>query len=207
MASCGIFVPAERATIGVVDRICTRLTTLETAALSLSTFMIDLNQVSNILYHATSSSLVLIDEFGRGTDDMDGMAMFLALLKSLSSYSPFPPLCVISTHFHELFQTQLNVDDDVIQCMQMSILIHEGSDALVPLFKLKPGFSNCSYGIQCATLAGVPAKITERAQDILECLQNGKPIKSRESSTPVDGKVRKLLSLFVAQHDWLSGTI
>ena len=165
LAHTGSFVPAKSATIGLVDRIFTRIGASDDLAGGRSTFMVEMTEMSNILRNATQNSLVLVDEIGRGTSTFDGLSLAYAcateLANALKSYSLF------ATHYFEI--TELAQQIETIRNVHLDAVEH-GHD-IVFMYKLKEGPANQSYGIQVAKLAGVPNAVLELANDKLEELE------------------------------------
>ncbi|XP_067137660.1 mutS protein homolog 5-like isoform X3 [Centruroides vittatus] len=172
LAHIGSFVPAEMAKITIIDHIFTRIHTVESISVGLSTFMIDINQMSVALRYATSNSLVIIDEFGKGTEAMDGLALLASSLQFWLKENVNCPHCFVSTHFHSL----LNILNPAEQlCYQtMDTLLEDGN--LIFLYQLKDGKTDGSYAHHVATLAGIPSKLVDRAKEIADILKNNKEI-------------------------------
>ncbi|KAI8373882.1 muts domain V-domain-containing protein [Blakeslea trispora] len=185
MAHIGSFVPAESAMIGIVDKLFTRIQTSETVAKPQSAFGYDLQQLNRALYNATSHSLVIIDEFGRGTDCSDGAALFCAVIGYFLSRETKCPKIVASTHFHDLITKDLLSMTDGITLSQTKVLsqpIKDGSDGdvgdeVVFLYEIIPGNGYCSsYGTWCATIAGLPSHTIQRAIEFSNTLVKGKAV-------------------------------
>lgn len=171
LACIGSFVPAKAATIGPIDRIFTRIGASDDIASGLSTFMVEMTETANILHHATSQSLVLLDEIGRGTSTYDGLALATACFEHLSQ--DIAAYTLFSTHYFELTQVaeKLNNADNV----HLDAKEFEGH--LIFLHTVEKGPANKSFGLQVAKLAGVPHPVLERAQHVLEVLsQTAEPI-------------------------------
>nr|XP_024357011.1 DNA mismatch repair protein MSH5-like isoform X4 [Physcomitrium patens] len=182
LAHIGSFVPAEAAVIGLTDRIFTRVSSKETMAVQQSTFMIDLHQIAFMLRHATSRSLCVIDEFGKGTLVPDGVGLLCATLHHLTTQEEKPKV-LACTHFCEVFDENYLPKSQNISFYTMSVLEPDGHknavrgvDEIVFLYRLVPGRVVPSYGIHCAELAGVPAEILKRCVEISECTKEGRPI-------------------------------
>lgn len=188
MAQMGSFVPATSATVGICDRIFTRVGASDNLAGGQSTFMVEMTETSNILHNATARSLVILDEIGRGTSTFDGISIAWAVAEHLHNN-----ICcrtLFATHYHELTE----LDRSLGHFRNMSISIREINNELHFLHKLVDGGSNRSYGIQVGRLAGLPRPVVRRAQRILKELEQGKLPNAGEM-----GGVRneKQLSLFV----------
>lgn len=169
MAQIGSFVPAETASIGVVDRIFTRVGASDDLASGQSTFMVEMTEVANILKNATDKSLVILDEIGRGTSTFDGISIAWAVVEQLWDKEGIGAKTLFATHYHEL--TELEVLKPGIK--NYSISLKETPEGVIFLRKINPGSADQSYGIEVAKLAGFPQRVTRRAQDILGHLESG----------------------------------
>lgn len=169
MAQMGSFVPAERAVIGVVDRIFTRVGAMDDLRRGQSTFMVEMNETANILNNATPRSLVILDEIGRGTSTFDGLAIAWAVAEDLVTRDDKGVKTMFATHYHEL--TDLARTQERVR--NYSIAVREWNDTIIFLHKLVEGGANRSYGIQVAALAGVPARVVTRAGEILANIETG----------------------------------
>lgn len=169
MAQIGSFVPADEAEIGVVDRIFTRIGASDDLTTGQSTFMVEMSEVSNILKNATSHSLVILDEIGRGTSTFDGISIAWAVVEYLSNPLTVGAKTLFATHYHEL--TELEKIKTGIK--NYSIGLKETKDGVIFLRKVKRGPADQSYGIEVAELAGFPKIVTARAKDILKELERG----------------------------------
>ncbi len=165
MAQMGSFVPAEAAHIGLVDRIFSRVGASDNLALGQSTFMVEMTETANILQNATEKSLVILDEIGRGTSTYDGLSLAWAIAEYL--HSKIGARALFATHYHELTELA-NVMPGV---KNASIAAKEYKKDIIFLRKLVDGAANRSYGIQVARLAGIPDSVLERANQILETLE------------------------------------
>nr|XP_040138328.1 mutS protein homolog 5 isoform X4 [Ictidomys tridecemlineatus] len=176
MALVGSFVPAEEAEIGAVDAIFTRIHSCESISLGLSTFMIDLNQqVAKAVNNATERSLVLIDEFGKGTNTVDGLALLAAVLRHWLVLGPMCPHIFVATNFLSLVQLQLLPQGPLVQYLTMETC-EDGND-LVFFYQVCGGVANASYASHTAAQAGLPEKLIARGKEISDLIRNGKPIK------------------------------
>jgi len=169
MAQIGSFVPAERARIGLVDRIFTRIGAQDDIATGQSTFMVEMLETANILHHATPRSLVVLDEIGRGTSTYDGLAIARAIVEHLHNAPRLGCKTLFATHYHEL--TELEAVLPRVRCAKMDVL--EEGDQVVFLRRVVPGGADRSYGLHVAQLAGVPLAIVRRAREILTELETG----------------------------------
>ncbi len=164
LAQMGSFVPAREARIGIVDRIFTRVGATDQILRGQSTFMVEMQETAHILRHATSRSLILLDEIGRGTATFDGLSIAWAVAEHLAAQTP---RALFATHYHEL--TDLAADNDRVGNLHVSA--REWKDTIVFLRKIEAGGSDRSFGIQVARLAGLPAAVVVRAQEILANLE------------------------------------
>jgi DNA mismatch repair protein MutS len=169
MAHIGSFVPAESADICIVDRIFTRVGAMDDLRRGQSTFMVEMNETANILNNATENSLVILDEIGRGTSTYDGLAIAWAVAEELAQKDDIGIKTLFATHYHEL--TDLAATSTKIQ--NHSIAVKEWNDSIIFLHKLVKGATNRSYGIQVASLAGVPDHVISRAYEILKNIELG----------------------------------
>ena len=166
MAQIGCFVPARSANIGVVDRIFTRVGASDDLASGQSTFMVEMNEVANILRNATSNSLLILDEIGRGTSTFDGLSIAWAVIEHISNRKLLGAKTLFATHYHELTELEGKMHNVNNYC----IAVKESGDDIVFLRKIVKGGADRSYGIQVAKLAGVPDIIIDRAKEIAEQL-------------------------------------
>lgn len=164
MAQIGSFVPAASANIGLVDRIFTRVGASDDLASGQSTFMVEMTEVANILRNATSKSLLILDEIGRGTSTFDGLSIAWAVVEYISDRKLLGAKTLFATHYHELTELEGKIDNVNNYC----IAVKENGDDIVFLRKIVKGGADKSYGIQVAKLAGVPDVVIERAKEIVE---------------------------------------
>jgi DNA mismatch repair protein MutS len=164
LAQIGSFVPAERARIGVVDRIFTRIGAQDHLQRGQSTFMVEMHETANILHNATARSLLILDEIGRGTSTYDGMSIAWAVIEHIASTVCARTLC--ATHYHEL--AELEVLHTGVK--NYHVAVRETAEGIAFLRLVLPGSMNRSYGIQVARLAGLPKAVVERAMQVLEQL-------------------------------------
>ena len=167
LAQIGSFVPADAATIGVVDRVFTRVGASDDLGRGQSTFLVEMSEVSAILHGATSRSLVLLDEIGRGTSTYDGVAIAWAVTEHLHGH--VGAKTIFATHYHEL--TQLT--EELHHACNYNVAVREVGDDIVFLHRLVPGGSDRSYGIHVGRLAGLPESVVGRATEILRLLESG----------------------------------
>ncbi|KAM7135950.1 mutS protein homolog 5 isoform 1-T1 [Molossus nigricans] len=175
MALVGSFVPAEEAEIGAVDAIFTRIHSCESISLGLSTFMIDLNQVAKAVNNATEQSLVLIDEFGKGTNTVDGLALLAAVLRYWLALGPTCPHIFVATNFLSLIQLQLLPQGPLVQYLTMETC-EDGND-LVFFYRVCKGVANASHASHTAAQARLPDKLIARGKEVSDLIRSGKPIK------------------------------
>ena len=164
MAQLGSFVPASSANIGLVDRIFTRVGASDDLASGQSTFMVEMNEVANILRNATSKSLLILDEIGRGTSTFDGLSIAWAVVEYISNSKLLGAKTLFATHYHELTELEGKISNVNNYC----IAVKEKGDDIVFLRKIVKGGADKSYGIQVAKLAGVPDPVINRAKEIVE---------------------------------------
>ncbi len=164
MAQIGSFVPATSARIGIVDRIFTRVGASDDLASGQSTFMVEMNEVANILRNATSNSLLVLDEIGRGTSTFDGLSIAWAVVEHISNPRLLGAKTLFATHYHELTELEGKLNNVHNYC----IAVKEKGDDIVFLRKIVKGGADKSYGIQVAKLAGVPDSVIDRAKEIVE---------------------------------------
>ena len=169
LAQIGSFVPAERARVGLVDRIFTRLGAQDDIASGQSTFMVEMVETATILHHATPRSLVVLDEIGRGTSTYDGLAIARAVVEHLHNSSRLGCKTLFATHYHEL--TELEKVLPRVKNFRVDVL--EEGEAVVFLHRVVPGGADRSYGIYVAQLAGMPRPVVRRAGEILTELEAG----------------------------------
>ncbi|HEX7101110.1 MAG TPA: DNA mismatch repair protein MutS, partial [Nitrolancea sp.] len=177
LAQIGSFVPAERARIGLVDRIFTRLGAQDDISSGQSTFMVEMVETAAILHHATSRSLVVLDEIGRGTSTYDGLAIARAVVEQLHNSSRLGCRTLFATHYHEL--TELENVLPRVRNERVDVL--EEGDSVVFLHRVVRGGADRSYGIHVAQLAGMPRSVVRRAREILHDLEDGAPGKSERN--------------------------
>ncbi len=183
LAQIGCFVPAKSANIGIVDRIFTRVGASDDLASGQSTFMVEMNEVANILRNATSNSLLILDEIGRGTSTFDGLSIAWAVIEHISNRKLLGAKTLFATHYHELTELEGKMNNVNNYC----IAVKECGDDIVFLRKIVKGGADKSYGIQVAKLAGVPDMVIDRAKEIVEQLSDN-DITEKVQSIAIDTK-------------------
>jgi DNA mismatch repair protein MutS len=198
LAQVGSFVPARRATIGVADRIFARVGASDELSRGQSTFMVEMTETARILNMATSRSLVILDEIGRGTSTYDGLSLAWAVVECLHERVGCRTL--FATHYHEL----TSLASSLSSLKNYNVAVREWQDDVVFLHKIIEGAADKSYGIHVARLAGVPADVIERAKEILAQLEHqdldalGHAKIARTSRKSKSGELQ--LTLFAAEH-------
>jgi DNA mismatch repair protein MutS len=196
LAQIGSFVPAKDAKIPIVDRIFARVGASDNIARGQSTFMVEMQETANILHTATSRSLVVLDEIGRGTSTFDGLSIAWAVAEYLATNTKARPKTLFATHYHEL----TDMADSIPGVVNAHVAAREWKDDIIFLRKIVPGRSDRSYGIQVARLAGLPAAVVGRAREILgglerdELSRGGRPTLSASAGDPTTSQ----LGLFAA---------
>lgn len=185
MAQMGSFIPARKATIGIVDRLFTRVGASDNLAGGESTFMVEMTEAANILNNATDASLVLFDEIGRGTATFDGLSLAWAITEHIHNKDGSQARTIFATHYHELTE----LPEKLHRVVNFNVAVKEMEDNIVFLRKIKPGPCDKSYGIHVAQMAGLPLSVTSRASEVLEQLISHEPLGNRKissNSTPKD---------------------
>ena len=190
MAQMGSYVPAERARIGIVDRIFTRIGAQDEVAAGRSTFMVEMVEAANILHHATPRSLLILDEIGRGTSTYDGLSIAWAVVEFLHNHPDRRARTLFATHYHELIE----IAESLPAVRNFNLAVIEEGDHVVFLHKVIAGGADRSYGIHVAQLAGVPRPVIHRAEELLAQLESGE----LRPGTPAP-KPRQML-LFASEH-------
>ena len=200
LAHIGSYVPAQSATIGLVDRIFTRIGSADDLAGGRSTFMVEMTETANILQNASERSLVLMDEIGRGTSTFDGLSLAWACAEHLAR--DIQALCLFATHYFEI--TSLPDQCDGVSNCHLSAAEHK--DSIVFLYSIQTGAANQSYGLQVAKLAGIPQTVIQEAQRQLTLLENGEhphsiehPIQKPSTSVPEKQVTQKKEPIFKQQ--------
>lgn len=184
LAQIGSFVPAESATIGVVDRIFTRVGASDNISAGESTFLVEMQEAANILNNATSKSLILLDEIGRGTSTFDGISIAWAITEYLHENPNVAAKTLFATHYHELNE----MADLFPRIKNYKVEVREYDDKVIFLHRVNPGKADHSYGIQVAMMAGLPSFVTNRAKEILTNLES-------KELTPYEVKKERLRKL------------
>jgi DNA mismatch repair protein MutS len=184
LAQIGSFVPAKEATIGLIDRIFTRVGASDNISAGESTFLVEMQEAANIINNATSKSLILLDEIGRGTSTFDGLSIAWSITEFLHENSEIAAKTLFATHYHELNE----MADIFPRIKNYKVEVREYDDKVIFLHKVNPGKADHSYGIQVAQMAGLPKFITERAKEILFNLE-------AKELTPYELKREKLSKL------------
>ena len=189
MAQIGSFVPASQATIGIADRIFTRVGASDDLASGQSTFMVEMTEVANILNNATPRSLLILDEIGRGTSTHDGLAIAWSVIEFINDKGRLGCRTLFATHYHELTE----LEDKLSGIKNCCIEVKKKGDEIIFLRKIIPGGADQSYGIEVAGLAGVPGLVIERAKHILNELDAADITRSgrgrKKNIKPVDGQL------------------
>ena len=189
MAQIGSFVPADSATIGIVDSIFTRVGASDDLASGQSTFMVEMSEVASILQNATSNSLIVFDEIGRGTSTFDGMSIARAVLEHVADSRKIGAKTLFATHYHELTV----MEDELDGVKNYNVAVKKHGDDITFLRRIVRGPTDDSYGIEVAKLAGVPDSVVQRAKAILKELDNGTlPTAPRAAAHSDDGQLSLL---------------
>ncbi|MCD8212370.1 MAG: DNA mismatch repair protein MutS [Oscillospiraceae bacterium] len=196
MAQMGSFVPAKSAHIGIVDRVFTRIGASDNLSAGESTFMVEMNEVAQLLTHATPRSLLILDEIGRGTSTYDGMAIARAVLEYCADREKLGCKTLFATHYHELTV----LEGQIPGVKNYNIAAKKRGNDIVFLRKIVPGGAQASYGIEVAQLAGVPEQVIDRARDILQELsdQGWVPARPAESNSQIPEEDAQALQLIEA---------
>jgi len=195
MAQAGSFVPARTAKLPVVDRLFARVGASDNIARGQSTFMVEMQETANILHCATSRSLVILDEIGRGTSTFDGLSLAWAVAEHLASNTRARPKTIFATHYHEL----TDLADALPTVANFHVVVREWKEDIVFLRKVVPGRSDRSYGIQVARLAGLPPNVVGRAREILNGLERDELSRGGRPSLSGDAaEKQRQLGLFQA---------
>ncbi|XP_053395612.1 LOW QUALITY PROTEIN: mutS protein homolog 5-like [Mercenaria mercenaria] len=179
LAQIGSFVPAEAATLGLVDRIFTRIRSLESVSVGLSTFMIDINQMAEALRSAGEMSLCIVDEFGKGTDMVDGLSLLCSSLKHWIEQGNKSPHIFLSTHYHGIIKQSLIPREPNVKYLTLETL-HNGEE-LVFLYQLVEGHTTSSYACHVATQAGLPSTVVKRGMEVSQLIRRCKPVQRHDT--------------------------
>lgn len=197
LAQIGSFVPADSAIVGMTDRIFTRVGAADDLAGGQSTFMVEMNEVSQIMRNATNRSLLILDEIGRGTSTYDGLSIAWSVIEHIVDPNFINARTLFATHYHEL----TDLAESTQGVFNSHISATEKDGAIVFLHQIEPGFAGQSYGVEVAELAGVPDSVVNRAREILYQLERdnqGKRLTVKKSARPLDGQ----LDLFSAAQNF-----
>ena len=192
MAQVGSFVPATSATIGVVDKIFTRVGASDDLSMGQSTFMVEMMEVATILKEATQNSLVILDEIGRGTSTYDGLSIAWAVAEYIADKTKCGAKTLFATHYHEM--TTLEEEKNGIK--NYSVAVKEKGEDIIFLRKIVKGGTDESYGVHVAKLAGVPKEVTKRANEILKSLERKSILKDKKPEKQDKKKVEGQFDLF-----------
>ncbi|XP_013079095.2 mutS protein homolog 5-like [Biomphalaria glabrata] len=188
MAHIGSFVPAELARIGPIDKIFTRLKSVESISEGMSTFLQDNMQMSEALRSATAHSLVVIDEYGKGTESTDGLALLTAMLKFWIEKGSSCPLVIVSTHFHSIIQQKLLPKSKQLQFLTLETLIQ--MDELVFLYQIKEGHTSSSYACNIAAVVGMAPHIVKRGQEVSDLISQHKNVPHMKDKHSKEQKIK-----------------
>lgn len=199
LAQIGCWVPASRCRVGLVDRIFSRVGASDDLARGNSTFMVEMNETANILNNATSRSLIILDEIGRGTSTYDGLSIAWAVVEHLHRDPAAGPRTLFATHYQELTQ----LDKSLSRLRNLSVAVKEWNDEIVFVRRVVAGAADRSYGIQVARLAGLPLSVIDRAKTILAKLESDDATVELPAATP-KAKPRKKISVTVEDDSQLN---
>ena len=192
MAQIGSFVPAESASMGIVDRIFTRIGAQEDLAAGQSTFMVEMVETANILNNATSRSLVILDEVGRGTSTYDGLSIAWSVVEFIHNNPRLRAKTLFATHYHELVE----LAHFLPRVKNFNVAVVEEGGKVVFLRKVVPGGADKSYGIHVAQLAGLPASVVHRAQEVLAGLEDNQSVRKKDRAIRPKESLSPQLALF-----------
>ena len=199
MAQVGCWTPAKSCRVGLVDRIFSRVGASDDLARGNSTFMVEMNETANILNNATTRSLIILDEIGRGTSTYDGLSIAWAVVEHLHREPTSGPRTLFATHYQELTQ----LDKHLPRLRNFSVAVKEWNDEIVFMRRVVPGAADRSYGIQVARLAGLPLSVIDRAKTILAKLESDDTSVTLPAATPT-AKPKKKISVTPADSDQMS---
>ena len=194
MAQAGCYVPASAATIGMVDKVFTRVGASDNLSKGESTFMVEMNETASILNNLSGRSLVLMDEIGRGTSTYDGISIAWAIVEHLHNHSHFRPKTLFATHYHELNQ----MTDDLKRVKNFNVSVKEAGNKVIFMRTLKSGGSEHSFGIHVAQMAGMPNSLVLRANEIMKHLEKDHVREDHEDRLKEVPKSTLQMSLFEA---------
>jgi DNA mismatch repair protein MutS len=190
LAQIGSFIPADSATIGIVDRIFTRIGAQEDLASGQSTFMVEMTETANILHNASPRSLIILDEIGRGTSTYDGLSIAWAVAEFIHNHPKLGAKTLFATHYHEL----VDLTSTLPKVKNYNVAVSEQGDRIAFLHKILPGGSDRSYGIHVAQLAGLPKSVIHRAQEVLARLESQDTSKGKASMRKAEATQLALFS-------------
>ena len=188
MAQIGSFVPARSARLGIVDRVFTRIGASDDLASGQSTFMVEMSEVASILKYATSRSLLILDEIGRGTSTYDGMAIARSVLEYAANSRKLGAKTLFATHYHELS----TMEDKLTNVKNYNIAVKKRGDQMIFLRKIVPGATDDSYGVEVAKLAGLPNAVISRAREILQELESDNRVAHNAPAAAPDDQISML---------------
>jgi len=196
MAQVGSFVPASKATIGVIDKLFTRVGASDNLAGGESTFLVEMNETANILNNATPKSLIILDEIGRGTSTYDGLSIAWAVTEYLHNEKNVQAKTLFATHYHELVELAV----DLPRAFNLNVAVKEFGDRIIFLRKIIEGGADRSYGVHVAEMAGLPKSVVVRAHDLLKTLSKSErsELKASESMPIIEQ-----MDIFTANNDKL----
>jgi DNA mismatch repair protein MutS len=199
LAQIGSFVPADAASIGIVDKVFTRVGASDNLSKGESTFMVEMTETASILNNLSNRSLILMDEIGRGTSTYDGVSIAWAIVEYLHNHKDFKPKTLFATHYHELNQ----LEEDLTRVKNFNVSVKELGDKIIFMRKLKEGGSEHSFGIHVAQLAGMPNRVVFRANEILHFLEKDKHKNEQQKRVKEIPKATPQMSLFEADPRFL----
>tara|TARA_B100001750_G_C15503896_1_gene599021 strand:- start:1681 stop:2616 length:936 start_codon:yes stop_codon:yes gene_type:complete len=190
MAQMGSYVPATQASIGIVDRIFTRIGLKDNLAAGESTFMVEMRETATILNQATEQSLIILDEIGRGTSTNDGLAIARAVAEYIHDYDGLGCKTLFATHYHEL----TDLPEYLTRARNFNMAVQRKGDTVIFLHNVEVGSSDQSYGINVAQLAGIPRSVIKRARDLLRiyAIQDGKTLDQTSIEGDADNELADL---------------
>ena len=200
MAQVGCWTPAKTCRVGLVDRIFSRVGASDDLARGNSTFMVEMNETANILNNATSRSLIILDEIGRGTSTYDGLSIAWAVVEHLHRQPANGPRTLFATHYQELTQ----LDKHLPRLRNFSVAVKEWNDEIVFMRRVVPGAADRSYGIQVARLAGLPLSVIDRAKTILAKLESDDTAVTLPAAATPTARPKKKISVTPADSDQMS---
>lgn len=217
LAHIGSFVPAKQAEIGITDKILTRIATRETVSSTQSAFMIDLQQICMALTLATNRSLLIIDEFGKGTNSFDGAGLACGVFEHLLNLHDRAPRVIAATHFHEIFENGFLPVRPSLSYQYMEVRLDTNAahfeDQITHLYRVRNGRSIASYGTSCAAMSGISTEIVSRAHDLIELALKGEDLTaacatlSRDEASDLEQTVRlQMMSSLPRIADAAAGT-